>query len=112
MANLSTKIKFYCEANSKVANLGLGGNVVVQDNSDGNGPYIKSWSIDGLAQPNDSQLNAVESQANTLESNKQVISTRKSLYGATEEQFEYLVENGVDAFIAKQNQIKSDNPKE
>tara|TARA_Y100000310_G_scaffold308727_1_gene352149 strand:- start:307 stop:426 length:120 start_codon:yes stop_codon:yes gene_type:complete len=27
------------------------------------------------------------------------------------EQLEYIVENGVDAFVTKQNQIKSDNPK-
>ena len=73
---------------------------------------IAEWNIsDEKAQPTVEQLNALEAEATTLESNNQVINTRKGLYGTTEEQLEYIVENGVDAFIAKQNQIKSDNPK-
>ena len=73
-------------------------------------PYINEWNV-AEAQPTDEQLNALESEANTLESNYQVIETRKGLYGTTEEQLEYIVENGVDAFVTKQNQIKLDNPK-
>ena len=73
---------------------------------------IAEWNIsDEKAEPTIEQLNALEAEATTLESNNQVINTRKGLYGTTEEQLEYIVENGVDAFIAKQNQIKSDNPK-
>ena len=73
---------------------------------------IAEWNIsDEKAEPTLEQLNALESEAITLESNNLVINTRKGLYGTTEEQLEYIVENGVDAFIAKQNQIKSDNPK-
>jgi hypothetical protein len=53
----------------------------------------------------------LDSDADILQSNDAVITTRKSLYGTTAEQLEYIVENGVDTFIAKQNQIKSDNPK-
>ena len=41
MASLSTKVKLYCAANSKTADFGPGGNVALQDDSDGNGPYIK-----------------------------------------------------------------------
>ncbi len=82
----------------------------VQLQNDGEGDYIKVWSVEE-AQPTEEQLNALESQATTLESNNQVIKTRKELYGTTAEQLEYIVENGVDAFIAKQNQIKTDNPK-
>ena len=33
-------------------------------------------------------------------------------YGSTETQLEFLVENGVDAFIARQNEIKNKYPKE
>ena len=40
MASLSTKVKLYCEANSKVANFGEGGNVTLQNDSDGKGDYI------------------------------------------------------------------------
>jgi len=48
MASLSTKVALYCTANSKVADFGPGGNVALQDDSDGKGPYIASWSVDGL----------------------------------------------------------------
>ena len=54
MASLSTKIKLYCEANSKVAD--FTNNVILQDDSDGKGAYIKTWSVDGLAKPTDEQL--------------------------------------------------------
>jgi hypothetical protein len=78
--------------------------------NDGSGDYIKEWNVDE-AQPTEEQLNALESQAETLENNNQVIQTRKRLYGTTAEQLEYIVENGVEAFIEKQQQIKTDNPK-
>ena len=85
MAQLSTKIKLYCEASNKVANFGLNGNVSLQDDSDGNGPYIKEWNVTGLAQPTEKQLNALESQANTLEVSNQVIANRKAEYPSIEE---------------------------
>ena len=103
MAHLSYKIKLYLDREVNFTK-----DVILQD--DGQGAYIKEWNV-VEAQPTEEQLNALESEATTLESNNQVIQTRKNLYGSTAEQFEYIVENGVDAFIAKQNQIKSDNPK-
>jgi|TARA_R100001163_G_C5021592_1_gene164263 hypothetical protein len=36
---------------------------------------------------------------------------RQKEYGTVEEQLEYIVENGLDAFISKQNGIKSKYPK-
>ena len=36
---------------------------------------------------------------------------RQIEYGTVEEQLEYIVENGLDAFISKQNGIKSKYPK-
>ena len=72
--------------------------------------YIHEWNV-AEAQPTQEQLDALEAEANTLEANNQVIETRTKLYGTTAEQLEYIVENGVDAFIAKQQQIKTDNPK-
>ncbi|MDP6587360.1 MAG: hypothetical protein QF535_22120 [Anaerolineales bacterium] len=74
-------------------------------------PYIKEWNV-AEVQPTEEQLDALESQAETLENNNQVIATRKKEYGTTAEQLEYIVENGVEAFIEKQQQIKTDNPKE
>ena len=74
---------------------------------------IAEWNIsDEKAEPTLEQLNALESQAETLENNNQVIATRKKEYGTTAEQLEYIVENGVEAFIEKQQQIKISNPKE
>jgi len=46
MAQLSTKIKLYAEANSKTIDFTK--DVILQDDSDGNGPYIKTWSVSGL----------------------------------------------------------------
>ena len=103
MTNLSSKIRVYLGRK-----INFTSDVILQD--DGEGSYIKEWNVEEV-QPTEEQLNALESQATTLESNNQVIKTRKNLYGTTAEQLEYIVENGVDAFITKQNQIKSDNPK-
>ena len=103
MAQLSSKIKIYLDREVDFTT-----EVILQD--DGEGVYIKKWNV-AEAQPTEEELNALECQATTLESNNQVIQTRKNLYGSTAEQLEYIVENGVDAFVTKQNQIKSDNPK-
>ena len=40
----------------------------MQDDSDGNGVYIKTWTY-SFTQPTDSQLDALETQANTYEQN-------------------------------------------
>ena len=105
MAQLSNKIEIYLDRKIEFTK-----DVILQNDSDGKGDYIKEWNVEET-QPTDEQLNALESQANTLESNNQVIQTRIKLYGSTAEQLEYIVENGVDAFVTKQNQIKTDNPK-
>ena len=52
MANLSTKIKLYLEANSKTWN---DTKVSLQNNSDGNGDFIALWSYD-IAEPTDTQI--------------------------------------------------------
>lgn len=110
MATLHTKVKLYLEANGKTY-ASERRNLMIQNNSDGAGDFIASWDVSGLAQPTAEQLASYDSSGDTAEANQTVVNTREGLYGTTAEQFEYLVENGVDAFIAKQNQIKSDNPK-
>ena len=104
MAQLSNKIKLYLDREVDFTK-----DVKLQD--DGQGAYIKEWNV-AEVQPTEEQLDALESQAETLENNNQVIATRKKEYGTTAEQLEYIVENGVEAFIEKQQQIKTDNPKE
>lgn len=107
MAQLSTKIKLYCEANSKVAD--FSNNVILQDDSDGKGPYIKSWSIHGLDKPTDEQLASYETAANTEESNNQVRATRKAAYGDIGDQLDEIYKD-IDAWKARIAAIKSENP--
>ena len=109
MAQLSTKIKSYCEANG-VSNVDFMKDVMLQDDSDGNGAYIKEWNLD-ISQPTDAQLASYETAANTAESNARVIATRKSLYGSNEQQIENIIENGLEAEQTRVAQIKADNPK-
>ena len=110
MASLSTKIKLYCEANSKTADFGSGGNVSLQDDSDGNGPYIKSWSVDGLAQPSDSDLAAHDTAGNTEETNNTVRSTRKAAYGDIGDQLDEIFKD-IDAWKTRIQAVKDANPK-
>ena len=109
MANLSTKIKLYCEANSKTVDFDKGGNVLLQD--DGSGPYIKTWSISGLDKPTDSQIASYETAGNTEESNNTIRATRKNLYGDIGDQLDEIYKD-IDAWKARIKQIKDDNPKE
>ena len=108
MAQLSNKIRIYLDREVDFLK-----DVKLQDDMiDGvSNPYIKEWNVEEV-QPTEEQLDALESQAETLESNNQVIATRIKEYGTTAEQLEYIVENGVSAFIEKQQQIKISNPKE
>jgi hypothetical protein len=106
MANLSTKIKLY--ANQEVD---FTTDVILQDDSNGQGAYIKEWNLD-MPKPTMEQLNAYETQANTYEANQQVIQERLKAYGSIAQQIEYITENGLEAWQNKVQQIKSDNPKE
>ena len=108
MAQLSTKIKLYCEANSKVAD--FQNNVILQDNSDGKGPYIKEWNISGLAKPSDSQIASYETAGNKEESNNGVKATRKAAYGDIGDQLDEIYKD-IDAWKARIKKIKDDNPK-
>ena len=110
MASLSTKVKLYCEANSKTADFGLGGNVSLQDDSDGKGPYIASWSVDGLAHPSDSDLATYETAGNTEETNNTVRSTRKAAYGDIGDQLDEIFKD-IDAWKTRIQGIKDANPK-
>jgi hypothetical protein len=78
MAQLSTKIKLYCEANG-VSNVDFMKDVMLQDDMVDNisNPYIKEWNLD-IAQPTDAQLSAQESAADTEEANNNVRATRRS----------------------------------
>ena len=108
MANLSTKIKMYAAANG-VADVDFIKDVMLQDDSDGNGAYIKEWNLD-IAQPTDAQLSAHETAANTEEANSVVRSTRRTAYGDIGEQLDEIYKD-IDAWKARIKSIKDANPK-
>jgi hypothetical protein len=111
MANLSTKIKIklYCEANG-VSNVDFSKDVMLQDDSDGKGAYIREWNLD-IAQPTDAQLSAQESAADTEEANNQVRATRKAAYGDIGDQLDEIYKD-IDAWKARIKSIKDSNPKQ
>ena len=111
MASLSTKVKLYCEANSKIANLGSEGNVALQNDSDGKGDYIASWSVDGLTKPTDSQLASYDTAGNTEEKNNTVRATRKAAYGDIGDQLDEIYKD-IDAWKTRIKAVKDANPKE
>ena len=108
MATYNTKIKLYCEANSKVADFGPNGNIVLQN--DGSGDYIHTWSVDGLSQPTDSHLASYDTAGNTEESNNNVRATRRAAYGDIGDQLDEIYKD-IDAWKARFKKIKDDNPK-
>jgi len=108
MANLSTKIKMYAAANG-VADVDFMKDVMLQDDSDGNGAYIKEWNL-AIAKPSDAQLAEQESAANTEEANATVRSTRKAAYGDIGEQLDEIYKD-IDAWKARIKSIKDNNPK-
>ena len=108
MANLSTKIKIWC-ANNGVADVDFTKDVMLQDDSDGNGVYIKEWNLD-IAQPTNAQLSAHESAANKEEANNQVRNTRRIAYGDIGDQLDEIYKD-IDAWKARIKSIKDANPK-
>ena len=110
MASLSTKIKLYCEANGKTADLGPGGNVELVDHSDCKGAQIEVWNVDGLAKPSDSDLATYDAAGDTEESNNVVRSTRKAAYGDIGDQLDEIFKD-IDAWKLRIQGIKDANPK-
>jgi hypothetical protein len=109
MAQLSTKIIEYCKANG-VSDVDFMKDVMLQDDSDGKGAYIKEWNLD-IAQPTDAQLSAHESAADTEEANNEVRATRKTLYGDIGDQLDEIYSD-IDAWKARIKSIKDNNPKQ
>ena len=108
MASLSTKVKLYCAANSKTVD--FTSDVLLQDDSDGKGPYIKEWNVSGLDKPTDDQLATYETAGNTEETNNVVRSTRRAAYGEIGDQLDEIYKD-IDAWKARIKAIKDANPK-
>jgi hypothetical protein len=108
MAQLSTKVKAYVEAAGKTVD--FTSDVSLQDDSDGKGPYIKEWNIDGLAQPSDADLAAHDADGDTTEENNVVRSTRKTAYGDIGDQLDEIYKD-IDVWKSRIKAIKDANPK-
>jgi len=108
MAQLSNKIKEYCKANG-VSDVDFTSDVMLQDDSNGQGAYIKEWNLD-IAQPTDAQLASYETTANTAEANATVDATRKSQYGSWGDQLDEIYHD-IDAWKTRIQTIKNNNPK-
>jgi hypothetical protein len=59
MASLSNKIRKYVNAE-----IDFTSDVLLQNDSDGKGDYIKEWNLDNIAKPTDAQLDALETEVN------------------------------------------------
>ena len=109
MASKSNLIREYAKANG-VANVDFMSDVVLQDDSNGQGAYIKEWNLD-IAKPTDEQLATYETVANTTEANASVDNTRKQAYGSWQDQLDEIYHD-IDAWKTRIAQVKADNPKE
>ena len=112
MASLSSKIRQYC-ANNGVAEVDFLEDVLLQDDSNGQGPYIKEWNVSSVAQPTDEQLNAVDSAADLSERQNAVRATRRAAYGDLGDQLDMQYHDNVDGTTTWKDhvaKVKSDNP--
>ena len=87
MASLHWKVKAYLEANSKTESE-FDSNIVLQNN--GSGDFIKTWNVDGLAKPSDSQLTSADTQSTKDYNNSRIRKTRKKSYGDIGDQLDLL----------------------
>ena len=112
MASLSSKVKSYL-ANNGVNEVDFTADVMLQDDSNGQGPYIKEWNVSGVAKPTDEQLNAVDSAADLSERQNAARAARRTAYGDLGDQLDMQYHDSVDGtstwkdHVAK---VKSDNP--
>ena len=109
MANLSTKIKLY--ANKEVDFLK---DVILQDDSNGLGAYIKEWNLD-IPKPTMAQLDAFEAQANEIEKLNQVKANRSKEYPDFREYLDGIVKGDnvqVQKYINDCLAVKAKYPKE
>jgi hypothetical protein len=112
MASLSSKVKQYC-ANNGVASVDFMTDVLLQDDSNGQGPYIKEWNISNVAKPTDEQLNAVDSAADLEERQNAVRATRRNAYGDLGSQLDMQYwdnVNGTTTWKDHVAKVKTDNP--
>ena len=112
MASLSSKVKKYL-ANNGVNSVDFTSDVLLQDDSNGQGPYIKEWNVSGVTKPTDSQLDAVDSAADLSERQDAARAARRNAYGDLGSQLDMQYHDAVDSTTTWKDhvaKVKSDNP--
>ena len=116
MAQLWVKVKKYLEANSKTWDVEMN-NLMLQN--DGDGDFIASWNVNGLAEPTAEQIASYESAGNTAETLSGVLNTRASQYKQLREQLDLLYHDmtankgdKTGAWYTHIKAIKDANPKD
>ena len=107
MATLNDKIRTYLSDNGKVYKDEYRNYELLND---GSGDRLVSWNVSGLAEPTAEQLDALDSRADTDISNRNVLYTRNKAYGDIGDQLDEIYKD-IDAWKARIQQIKSENPK-
>lgn len=108
MASLSNKIRQYVNAEVDFTT-----DVLLQNDSDGRGDYIKEWNLD-IAKPTIAQLDALETEAQAKEELQTVLSTRATAYPSIQEQLDMQYwdsVNGTTTWKDAVAKVKADNPK-
>ena len=115
MAQLWVKVKKYLEANSKTWDAEKE-NLMLQN--DGDGDFIASWNVNGLAQPTAEQIASYESAGNTAETLDGVLNTRAREYKKLREQLDLLYHDmtadkldNTGEWHKHIKKVKDDNPK-
>jgi len=108
MASLSGKIKAHLgrEVDFRTE-------IVVWDESDGKGPYIKEWNAPE-PQPSEAELSAAEASADAVDALEATIHARKVAYGGIGDQLDMMYwdeVNGTNIWFDHVAQVKADNPK-
>jgi hypothetical protein len=110
MASLYIKTKLFLEDNSLTWD---DTKVSLQNNSDGNGDFIASWSYD-IAQPTAEQIASYETAGNAAETNAGIDATRRTEYLSWDKQMEMIYKdqkNGTTTFKDHCDKVRSDDPK-
>jgi hypothetical protein len=108
MASLSNKIRQYVNAEVDFTT-----DVLLQNDSDGKGDYIKEWNL-SIAKPTQAQLDALETEAQAKEELQTVLITRATAYPSIQEQLDMQYwdkVNGTTNWEDTIAKVKSDNPK-
>ena len=86
-------------------------NYIIRNEGDGNGDYLHSWNVDGLAEPTAEQIASYETAGNTAEALQTVLNNRANHYPSIVDQLDDIYHNGIDAWKATIKTTKDKYPK-